>query len=234
MKSVVIYSGGLDSTVLLYHLRDAGAELAALSVNYGQRHVREIECARRICTQLDIPHREADLRSLAPLLGQNSLTDRDVQVPHGHYTEDSMKQTVVPNRNMIMLSVATGWAISLKADNVAYAAHSGDHAIYPDCRREFADAVDAAIQLADWHVVKLFRPFVEWSKADIVRRGAELGVPFEQTWSCYEGGSLHCGRCGTCIERREAFLLAQVKDPTPYDASAPLADELISRNWKLA
>ncbi|MGE9296352.1 MAG: 7-cyano-7-deazaguanine synthase QueC [Puniceicoccales bacterium] len=234
MKSVIIYSGGLDSTVLLYHLREAGAELAALSVNYGQRHAREIDCARRFCAELGIEHREADLRSLAPLLGDNSLTDRDVAVPHGHYTEATMKATVVPNRNMIMLSVAAGWAISQKADNVAYAAHSGDHAIYPDCRTEFADALDAAIRLADWHEVSLYRPFVQMTKADIVARGAELGVPFDRTWSCYEGGSLHCGQCGTCIERREAFYLANVVDPTPYDTSAPLVNELVERNWKLA
>lgn len=234
MNLVIIYSGGLDSSVLLYHLHAAGGELAALSVNYGQRHAREIDCARWHCERLGVEHREADLRSLGPLLGGNSLTDRDVAVPQGHYTEETMKATVVPNRNMIMLSVATGWAISRKAECVAYAAHSGDHAIYPDCRREFADALDAAIRLADWQEVHLHRPFVDWTKADIVKRGAELGVPFDQTWSCYEGGNLHCGRCGTCIERREAFHLADVPDPTPYSAEAPGVDLLIAKDWRLA
>ena len=131
-----------------------------------------------------------------------------------------MKSTVVPNRNMILLSVATGHALSIKAGQIAYAAHSGDHAIYPDCRNEFAEAMANAIMLADWEQVELIRPFVDWTKADIVRRGAELGVPFAKTWSCYKGGDLHCGCCGTCIERREAFDLAKVIDPTPY-AEAP-------------
>lgn len=234
MKSVIIYSGGLDSTVLLYHLHAAGGDLAALSVDYGQRHSREIDCAKKNCAALGIEHRVADLTSLAPLLGDNSLTDRNTAVPKGHYTETTMKATVVPNRNMIMLSVAAGWAISRKADNVAYAAHSGDHAIYPDCRREFADALDQAIQLADWHKVKLYRPFVSWTKADIAKRGEELGIPFTDTWSCYEGGAKHCGCCGTCIERREAFYLAEVEDPTPYEDSAPTVDELIQQAWRLS
>jgi len=234
MKSVVIYSGGLDSTVLLYHLREVGAAVAALSVNYGQRHRRELDSARRICAETEVEHREADLSSLVPLLGNNSLTDPSAKVPHGHYTEANMKATVTPNRNMILLSVAVAWAITREADNVAYAAHAGDHAIYPDCRREFADALDAAIRLADWREVSLYRPFVTWTKADIVARGAALGVPFDRTWSCYEGGNLHCGRCGTCIERREAFALAGVADPTPYDAAAPQVDELMERNWRLA
>lgn len=234
MNSVLIYSGGLDSTVLLYHLHDAGQPLAALSVNYGQRHVREIDCARKNCAALGVEHREADLSSLAPLLDGNSLTDPGVDVPKGHYTEETMKATVVPNRNMIMLSVATGWAISRKADAVAYAAHAGDHAIYPDCRREFADALDAAIRLADWQQVQLYRPFVDWTKADIARRGAQLGVPFADTWSCYEGGAKHCGRCGTCIERREAFYLAEVDDPTPYEDDAPSIDELVAQFWRLS
>lgn len=233
MNAVVIYSGGLDSTVLLHHLHHQGGELAALSVHYGQRHAREIACARRQCARLGVEHREADLRTLAPLLGDNRLTDHDRPVPEGHYTEDSMKATVVPNRNMILLAVATGWAISRQADGVAYAAHSGDHAIYPDCRREFADALDAAIRLADWHETRLIRPFVDWTKADIVRRGAELGVPFADTWSCYVGGEAHCGRCGTCIERREAFHLAGVADPTVYAPGAPSLDTLIAHDWRL-
>jgi len=234
MKYVVIYSGGLDSTVLLHHLHAAGDELAALSVNYGQRHACEIECAKKNCAQLGIEHRVADLTTLAPLLGSNSLTDRNVAVPQGHYTETRMKSTVVPNRNMIMLSVAAGWAIAREADGVAYAAHSGDHAIYPDCRREFADALDAAMRLADWREISLHRPFVNWTKADIAARGAELRVPFANTWSCYEGLDKHCGRCGTCIERREAFFLAQVNDPTPYADDAPTLQELAAQAWRLS
>lgn len=233
MKTVLIYSGGLDSTVLLYSLHKAGHELRTLSVNYGQRHAKELDAAKAITAQLGIEHRVADLTSLTPLLGNSSLTDADIAVPEGHYAEETMKATVVPNRNMILLSVAAGWAISEKADSVAYAAHSGDHAIYPDCRNEFAEAMDHAIRLADWHEVRLDRPFVKKTKADIVTLGAELDVPFEQTWSCYQGGDIHCGRCGTCIERREAFHLAGVVDPIPYADNAPTVEAMVASDWRL-
>ncbi|MDR1281211.1 MAG: 7-cyano-7-deazaguanine synthase QueC [Opitutaceae bacterium] len=233
MKSVVIHSGGLDSTVLLYELANESREVKALSFNYGQRHVRELDAARSLCALLGVEHRIADLRAIAPLLSGSSLTSDDIPVPDGHYSEEVMKTTVVPNRNMIMLSIAAGWAISRKFDRVAYAAHGGDHAIYPDCRPGFADAVDNAIRLADWHRVSLYRPFVSLTKADIVRRGAALGVPFEKTWSCYKGGPLHCGVCGTCIERREAFSLAGIPDPTAYDPAAPSVAERVRHHRKL-
>jgi 7-cyano-7-deazaguanine synthase len=202
MHVVLIYSGGLDSTVLLHHLRADGHHVRALSINYGQRHGRELEAAALFAKRLGIEQRVADLRAIAPLLAGSSLTSGNIAVPEGHYEAESMKATVVPNRNMLLLALATAWAISLKADCVAYGAHGGDHAIYPDCRPEFADAMARAIGLADWHKVELIRPFVDWSKATIVRRGVELGVPFADTWSCYVGHALHCGRCGTCIERR--------------------------------
>ncbi len=127
-----------------------------------------------------------------------------------------MKATVVPNRNMLLIATAAAWAMSLKATSVAYGAHGGDHAIYTDCRPAFADALDKAIRLADWHEVSLERPFVGMDKTAIVQRGVELGVPFALTWSCYVGGDKHCGKCGTCVERKEAFLRAGVQDPTPY------------------
>jgi 7-cyano-7-deazaguanine synthase len=127
-----------------------------------------------------------------------------------------MKATVVPNRNMILLSLAAGHAISIQYDTVAYAAHAGDHTIYPDCRPAFADAMEQALKLADWESISLFRPFVNWSKADLVKRGNEIGVPFEHTWSCYAGGEKHCGKCGTCVERKEAFELVGLSDPTCY------------------
>lgn len=233
MKTILIYSGGMDSTVLLYQLLNEGNEVKALSVDYGQRHKKEIDAARAIADRLGVEHRVADLTGITSMLGGSSLTSSDIDVPEGHYAEDNMKATVVPNRNMIMLSVAAGWAISTKCDSISYAAHSGDHAIYPDCREEFAQAVDQAIQLADWHKVVLNRPFVGSTKADIVALGTKLGVPFEDTWSCYKGGSLHCGRCGTCVERREAFHLAGVEDPTPYDTSAPSLEAMIESDWKL-
>lgn len=233
MKTVIVYSGGLDSTVLLYHLRDAGNDLHALSIDYGQRHRCELDRAAAICAELEIPQPIADLSAIQPLLAGNSLTSPEIEVAEGHYTEESMKTTVVPNRNMIFLAIATGHALSIQAGQIAYAAHSGDHAIYPDCRNEFADAMAAAIELADWEQVKLSRPFVDWCKADIVRRGAELNVPFEKTWSCYKGGEVHCGRCGTCIERREAFDLAAVEDPTTYAEDAPSLESLRANGWRL-
>ncbi|MEO0508354.1 MAG: 7-cyano-7-deazaguanine synthase QueC [Verrucomicrobiota bacterium] len=233
MKTLAIYSGGLDSTVLLYHMLKTGHDVHALSVDYGQRHVKELECAASVCKQLGIGHKVADLSAIQPLLAGSSLTSPEIDVAEGHYTEENMKTTVVPNRNMILLALATGHALSIGATQVAYAAHSGDHAIYPDCRNEFADAMAQAMTLCDWEKIELSRPFVDWSKADIVRRGAELEVPFELTWSCYKGGEKHCGRCGTCIERREAFYLAGVEDPTEYQADAPSVEALLAKNWRL-
>jgi 7-cyano-7-deazaguanine synthase len=233
MKTLVIYSGGLDSTVLLYHLHQAGHALGALSVNYGQRHACELDYASQICARLKLVHQVADLSAIQPLLAGSSLTSPEVAVAEGHYTQENMKTTVVPNRNMILLALATGHALSIGAQQVAYAAHSGDHAIYPDCRNEFADAMARAMALCDWSRIELYRPFVDWTKADIVRRGTELGVPFKQTWSCYKGGHTHCGRCGTCIERREAFDLAGVNDPTDYADNAPAVATLRANNWHL-
>ena len=233
MKSLVVHSGGMDSTVLLYQLLQAGDEVKALSINYGQRHSRELEAARALCAELGVEHRVADLSGLSDLLAGSALTSSDIEVPEGHYAEDNMKATVVPNRNMILLSVAAGWAISSKYDSIAYAAHTGEHSIYPDCRNEFAEALDGAIRLADWHEVSLYRPFVDMTKADIVSVGAKLGVPFEKTWSCYKGQNLHCGRCGTCVERREAFYLAGVEDPTTYAPDAPTVQEMVASDWKL-
>lgn len=215
-RTVLIHSGGIDSTVLLSHLLAEGREVFALSVDYGQRHRRELEAAKRICGHYGVKHQVADLRALAPLFGANALTDAQIAVPEGHYEEASMKATVVPNRNMLLIAVAASWAMSLKASSVAYGAHGGDHAIYPDCRPVFAEALDKAIRLADWHEVSLERPFVGMDKTAIVRRGAELGVPLELTWSCYVGGERHCGKCGTCVERKEAFVRAGVPDPTVY------------------
>lgn len=215
MRIVLIHSGGLDSTVLLYKLRADGHELRCLGVDYGQRHRRELDAGQAICHDLGVEYRIADLRGLRPLLGGSALTD-DVPVPDGHYTDDTMKTTIVPNRNMIMLSAAIGWAVSLKYDAVAYAAHAGDHTIYPDCRPAFVEAVRNAARLCDWRSIELLTPFVDQTKADIVRIGAGLGVPFAKTWSCYKGGEIHCGTCGTCVERREAFQKAGIADPTVY------------------
>lgn len=233
-SAVAVYSGGMDSTVMLYRMRELGIDIkGAISVNYGQKHSKELDVASLYCRELGIPHKIADLTALQELFGKSSLTNSEEEVPEGHYEEDQMKSTVVPNRNMILLSVATAWAVSLGADAVAYAAHGGDHAIYPDCREEFAEALDRAIQLCDWSKVSLYRPFVNSDKARIAAEGARLGAKLERTWSCYKGGDLHCGRCGTCVERREAFHLAGLEDLTEYEESAPSVEELVKSGWKL-
>lgn len=225
MKTVVIISGGLDSSVLLAMLRNNGHELLGLSFDYGQRHVRELEAAAAICRRYNVEHAVVDLTSVTPLIATSSQTNPEIPVPEGHYEEQSMKATVVPNRNMMMLSVAIAAAISRQYTTVAFGAHGGDHAIYPDCRQEFVLALDAAAQLADWHTVNVIGPFLGFTKAEIVKMGAKLDVPFADTWSCYKGGAIHCGRCGTCVERREAFFLAGVVDPTQYESEPPAAAE---------
>lgn len=204
-----------------------------MSINYGQKHSKELLVAADYCRELGILHKVADLSGLQDLFGKSSLTNADEAVPEGHYEEDQMKSTVVPNRNMILLATATAWAISLQADSVAYAAHGGDHAIYPDCREEFATALDDAIRLCDWSKVFLYRPFVHSNKAEIAALGTRLGAGLEKTWSCYKGGDLHCGRCGTCVERREAFHLAGIEDLTVYADAAPRVEDLLKSGWKL-
>lgn len=215
-KIVVLLSGGLDSTTLLYYHVRQGEDVRALTFNYGQRHKKEILLAQLHARRLNVPLDIVDLSSLAALFPGCSQTDPAVAVPEGHYEEESMKQTVVPNRNMILLAVAVGSAIAHGAECVAYAAHTGDHAIYPDCRPEFIEALQGAVNLCDWKKVELLRPFMDLTKAQIVSRGVELGVHFAETWSCYKGQTFHCGKCGTCVERREAFSLAGVPDPTLY------------------
>jgi 7-cyano-7-deazaguanine synthase len=213
---VLAYSGGLDSTVLLHHLLADRAGVRCLSVDYGQRHGRELSSAARLCWAAGVEHQVARMAGLRKLLTGSSQTS-ELPVPEGHYAEESMRLTVVPNRNMLLLAACAAWAVSCRSDAVAYAAHAGDHAVYPDCREEFAAAMAQALSLCDWRPVRLLRPFVGWSKADVVRRGAELKAPLGETWSCYKGGEAHCGRCGTCCERAEAFALAGVPDPTEYE-----------------
>jgi 7-cyano-7-deazaguanine synthase len=217
---VVIFSGGLDSTTLAYWLASQGARLTLLSVDYGQRHARELACARRIAAGLRAVHHVADLRAAGELLGGSALTSRAVQVPDGHYTDASMRTTVVPNRNALLLDLATGLAVSSGAGAVAYGAHSGDHAIYPDCRPEFVAAYQQMARIANAGFLPadftVLAPFISMTKAGIVSLAAQLGVPAGQTWSCYRGGDAHCGTCGTCTERREAFAAAGIADPVLY------------------
>lgn len=217
MKSVLIYSGGLDSTVLLYKLHSEGTLQEAVSVNYGQKHSIELVMAAQNCKKLGVPHTVIDLANISAIFGKCALTNAQVDVPNGTYAPENIAQTVVPNRNMILLSLAAARAMASDCDSVAYAAHSGDHALYADCTPAFADAMQKAIALADKRKINLLRPFINISKADIVKLGADLGVDFSLTWSCYKGGKLHCGKCSTCSERREAFALAGVADPTRYE-----------------
>jgi 7-cyano-7-deazaguanine synthase len=216
MKVVVVYSGGLESTVLLFHLRDQGHEVQALSVDYGQRQRRELDAARAICSRLGMPHGLADLSSLGPLFEGLALTSKTNAIPRGPYSPSSMQATTVPNRNMLLIAVALAWAAREELEAVAYAGHAGVSTTYPDCTPAFAEAMARAAQVCDWRPLEVLAPFITWKKADIVRRGAELNVPFAQTWSCYEGGDQHCGECGTCHERRAAFVRAGVVDPTEY------------------
>jgi 7-cyano-7-deazaguanine synthase len=218
--AVVCVSGGLDSTVLAYWLRGKGIELSLVSVNYGQRHRVELRYAAGVAGAIGARHYEVDLAGYGAMLTGSALTDACVAVPDGHYTHESMRATVVPNRNAIMLDLAVGLAIATGAEAVAFGAHVGDHAIYPDCRTPFLDAYRQAVAVANEGFLPtgftVEAPFARLSKGDIVAVGASLSVPFSQTWSCYRGGRVHCGRCGTCVERREAFTTAGFADPTEY------------------
>lgn len=217
-KAVVLCSGGIDSATLAFKVAEAGALERLVSFDYGQRHRREIERAAAIAARLGARHDVVDISGLGWFLTSSSLIRGGEAVPDGHYAEDNMKSTVVPNRNAIMLSIAFGIAAGAKADAVGIAVHSGDHFIYPDCRPAFVDAFRAMQDCAlegMWQV-ELYAPFVGTDKAGIVREGARLKVPYELTWSCYKGGETHCGRCGTCVERAEAFHLAGVPDHTAY------------------
>jgi len=230
--AVVLLSGGMDSaTLLAYVLNRTDYKVTALSANYGQRHCRELEHAKAIADfygNLHFPnmkaHHQADLRSLSSLATESSQTNLKIDVPQGHYTDESMKATIVPNRNMVLISlaVALGHSMALQKQNKASAyvycaAHAGDHAIYPDCRPGFFTSMAISVAHATGGRVKLEAPFINITKADIAAIGQSLNVPFNLTYSCYEGRERHCGKCGTCVERKEAFALANMEDPTEYE-----------------
>jgi len=216
-KTVLICSGGLDSVCLAYRLAAGGRLALILSFNYGQRHRKELDFARQCAADLGAPFQQADIAAIGALLSGSALTDAAIAVPDGHYAQENMQATIVPNRNALFLTIAFALAGARKADSVAIAAHGGDHFIYPDCRPEFLQSFDAMERLAMEDAVRLIAPYAEKTKADIVADGARLNVPFAKTWSCYKGGAKHCGRCGTCVERREAFFAAGVEDPTEYE-----------------
>ncbi|MEO2267291.1 7-cyano-7-deazaguanine synthase QueC [Pseudoalteromonas sp. YIC-656] len=216
-KVVVIYSGGMDSFTVLNKALRQGHEVYALSFNYGQRHVKELEVAKSVCEDLGVNHKIVDISAINQLIGGSSLTD-DIDVPEGHYEEESMKSTIVPNRNMILLSLAVGYAVSLKASKVFYGAHSGDHAIYPDCRPEFVKKMDDVCRIANYDEVEIVCPYLDNNKIDILTDGLEMGLDYSQTWTCYNGREKACGKCGACQERLEAFALNKATDPLPYEA----------------
>ncbi|WP_324753614.1 7-cyano-7-deazaguanine synthase QueC [Roseovarius sp. Pro17] len=217
MKVIVICSGGMDSVALAHRIAATDELHALLSFDYGQRHSKELDYAAACAHRLGVAHHVIDIASVGAALTGSALTD-DIDVPDGHYAEETMKLTVVPNRNAIMLAIAFGMAAAQKVDAVATAVHGGDHFIYPDCRPDFIDAFQTMEDRAmdGYATVQLLTPYLNGSKADIAVDGAKYGTPFGETWSCYKGGDLHCGRCGTCVERREAFHLAGIIDPTVY------------------
>jgi 7-cyano-7-deazaguanine synthase len=209
----------MDSTTVLALAQYLDNDVHALSFNYGQRHRTELISASVIAQHFNVPHTIIDLSGSRIFSGSDSsLVNPRVAVPEGHYADESMKGTVVPNRNMMMLSIAAAFAISNGTEQIFYGAHAGDHAIYPDCRPQFVKAMQKALELCDWKQVKLVVPFLNQSKADIVTKGHSLHVPWDMTYSCYKGAKgVHCGVCGTCTERREAFFDAGVTDPTVYE-----------------
>jgi 7-cyano-7-deazaguanine synthase len=222
MNVCVLLSGGMDSVAAFYDALRTHNVSACLSFDYGSKHnAREIPFARLHAERHGVPHRTIRLGFIDDLF-KSDLLQSGGAIPDGHYAEASMRQTVVPFRNGIMLAIATGYAESVGAQGVVIAAHSGDHAIYPDCREPFMQAMAAAMELGSYANIRLLRPFIAMDKAAIARRGSELGVDFAETWSCYKGGEFHCGTCGTCVERREAFQLAGLTDPTTYQQTPRL------------
>jgi 7-cyano-7-deazaguanine synthase len=221
-KVVVLVSGGMDSVAALYEANQRYAVVGAVSFDYGSKHNdKEIPFAAWHCQKLGVPQRTIRLGFVDELF-KSDLLQSGGTIPDGHYQELTMKQTVVPFRNGIMLAIAGGYAESIEAGGLVIAAHSGDHAIYPDCREDFMKSMADAVRLGTYAGVEILRPFIHHTKAEIAQRGYELGVDFSKTWSCYKGGDVHCGTCGTCVERREAFMLADLPDPTIYLSTGPL------------
>ena len=222
MKVVVLCSGGMDSVTALHWARAKHDVVAALSFHYGSKHNdREIPFAAEHAKKLGVPHQIVPLDFIGRLFASDLLKSGGA-IPEGHYADENMKRTVVPFRNGIMLAAAAGFAESVGAAGLVIAAHTGDHTIYPDCREDFMQAMGEAMRLGTYAGIQLFRPFISLDKGRIAAEGAKLGVDYARTWSCYEGGAVHCGRCGTCVERREAFQQAGLTDPTAYESTPPL------------
>lgn len=225
-KHVLIYSGGMDSTVLLYHLvaNHGRGNVECLSFNYGSKHNdAEFKIAKYVTSKLGLKHKRIDMTFINNLF-KSDLLSSGGDIPEGHYAESNMKRTVVPFRNGIMLSIACGYADSVGAKYVAIGNHAGDHAIYPDCRGTFINSMNEAMAYGTYGSINIASPFCGKTKTDIVTLGDRMGIDFTKTYSCYKGGDVHCGRCSTCFERREAFYEARVDDPTEYIDKTDIKD----------
>ncbi len=213
---MVVYSGGMDSFTVLHSAIQSGADVFAISFNYGQRHDKELIVAQKVCQNLNIPHKVVDISSINSLMAGSSLTS-DIDIPEGHYEDDNMKSTVVPNRNMVLLSMAIAYAVSLEASAVYYGAHSGDHHIYPDCRPEFVQAMNAVSLIANYQSVEIVTPYLNNTKGEILASGLAMNLNYADTWTCYNGREKACGKCGSCVERLEAFSEQGIQDPLSYE-----------------
>jgi len=221
MSAVVITSGGMDSTTAVYWAKHFFENIECMSFDYGQRHVKELSCAAEIAKDLGVEHNIVDLTGVNKLIAVSALTNPTIEVPEGHYAEETMKATVVPNRNAMMLNIGIARAVATGAEAVVVGVHAGDHAVYPDCRPEFIELQERTAQVANEGFIhpefQLCAPFMFMTKAQIAGLGNELEVPWHKTWTCYKGGEIHCGRCSTCVERLEAFHLAGVAETTEYE-----------------
>lgn len=214
-ECILVLSGGMDSVTMLHEYKDRIA--LAVSFDYGSNHnAHEIECARINCEELGIPHIVIPLDFMSRYFRSSLLSGAEA-IPEGHYADDNMKSTVVPFRNGIMLSIACGLAESHDFKTVMIANHGGDHTIYPDCRPDFVKAMSQAMSAGTYEGVEIFAPYTNITKSDIARIGKRLGIDYTKTYSCYKGGKKHCGRCGTCVERKEALAEAGIEDLTEYD-----------------
>lgn len=216
MKVLAVVSGGMDSVTMLHDLVAQGHEVSVVSFNYGQRHLKELEVAKANADKLGLKHKVIDMAFMAQLLDNSALTG-DTDVPEGHYEADNMKLTVVPNRNMIMASIAVGLAVNNGLEAVALGVHSGDHAIYPDCRPEFIKELNDVTQIANYEPITILAPYIDKDKTSIIKRGLEIGVDYSKTWTCYKGLAKACGKCGSCQERLEAFRNNNKEDPVDYE-----------------
>ena len=208
----------MDSFTLLHHALDKGYGVDCITFNYGQRHIKEVECARLICEEHNLTNLLIEIANVESIFAKSALTSKDIEVPHGSYQSATMQTTIVPNRNMLFISHAIAYAISQNIDSVWYGAHAGDHFIYPDCRPEFLSAMNAVAQTCHTFPISVEAPFLNFSKAEIIKKGLQLGIDYSHTWTCYEGQEFACGKCGSCNERLEAFAINNLTDPLHYKA----------------